>query len=300
MSKIGFLTDSCSDIPQELADKYGIEVVGFPINLDGKEYIERRDMTNSEFYEMMRNSEAVPTTAAITQLQWCEIYQRYETEGYTDLVHLVMNGGGSSTYNNALKAVEMFDEECPGHTLRVRVLDSHTYSMPYGWYFCECARKVRNGGELNACVDELLRKLDCVEICLAAYSLRQMKKSGRVSAAAAVVGDLLGIRPIISLNDGVSKVESKVRGDAAVPAAMVKWVQGRVDNVKDMPYMVAYTSSTAKRDELVKLCRKTFGHPPMFVFQLGGVVSANTGPDAVAIVFEGRPRHLEAYTPSLP
>lgn len=300
MSKIGFLTDSCSDIPQELADKYGIEVVGFPINLDGKEYIERRDMTNSEFYEMMRNSEAVPTTAAITQLQWCEIYQRYETEGYTDLVHLVMNGGGSSTYNNALKAVEMFDEECPGHTLRVRVLDSHTYSMPYGWYFCECARKVRNGGELNACVDELLRKLDCVEICLAAYSLRQMKKSGRVSAAAAVVGDLLGIRPIISLNDGVSKVESKVRGDAAVPAAMVKWVQGRVDNVKDMPYMVAYTSSTAKRDELVKLCRKTFGHPPMFVFQLGGVVSANTGPDAIAIVFEGRPRHLEAYTPSLP
>ena len=300
MSKIGFMTDSCSDIPQELADKYGIEVVGFPINLDGKEYIERRDMTNSEFYEMMRNSDAVPTTAAITQLQWCEIYQRYEAEGYTDLVHLVMNGGGSSTYNNALKALEMFDEECPGHTLRVRVLDSHTYSMPYGWYFCECARKVRNGGELNACVDELLRKLDCVEICLAAYSLRQMKKSGRVSAAAAVVGDLLGIRPIISLNDGVSKVESKVRGDAAVPAAMVKWVQGRVDSVKDMPYMVAYTSSTAKRDELVKLCRKTFGHPPMFVFQLGGVVSANTGPDAIAIVFEGHPRHLEAYAPSLP
>ena len=300
MSKIGFLTDSCSDIPQELADKYGIEVVGFPINLDGKEYIERRDMTNSEFYEMMRNSDAVPTTAAITQLQWCEIYQRYEAEGYTDLVHLVMNGGGSSTYNNALKALEMFDEECPGHTLRVRVLDSHTYSMPYGWYFCECARKVRNGGELSTCVDELKRKLDCVEICLAAYSLKQMKKSGRVSAAAAVVGDLLGIRPIISLNAGVSKVEAKVRGDAAVPPAMIKWVESRVDSMKDTPYMVAYTSSTAKRDELVKLCKKAFGHAPMIVFQLGGVVSANTGPDGIAIVYEGKPRNLEAYTPKLP
>ena len=300
MSKIGFLTDSCSDIPQELANKYGIEVVGFPINLDGKEYIERRDMTNNEFYEMMRHSEAVPTTAAITQLQWCEIYQRYETEGYTDLVHLVMNGGGSSTYNNALKAVEMFDEECPGHTLRVRVLDSHTYSMPYGWYFCECARKVRNGGELNACVDELLRKLDCVEICLAAYSLRQMKKSGRVSAAAAVVGDLLGIRPIISLNNGISNVENKVRGDAAVQPAMVKWVRSRVEDVKTMPYMIAYTSSEERRDELVKLCKKEFGHPPMIVFQLGGVVSANTGPDAVAIVYEGKPRNLAAYEPELP
>ena len=56
MSKIGFLTDSCSDIPQELADKYGIEVVGFPINLDGTEYMERKDFTNDQFYEMMRKT----------------------------------------------------------------------------------------------------------------------------------------------------------------------------------------------------------------------------------------------------
>ena len=300
MSKIGFITDSSSDIPQELADKYGIEVVGFPINLDGVEYMERKDFTNEQFYQMMRDAQGVPTTAAITQLQWCEIYGRYVDEGYTDLVHLSINSGGSSTYNNARKAVEMLAEERPGHSLRIRVLDSHTYSMPFGWYLCECARKVRNGGELGTCVDEMMRKLDCVEICLAAYSLKQMKKSGRVSAAAAVVGDLLGIRPIISLNDGISKVEAKVRGDAAVPPAMVKWVQGRVENMRDVPYMIGYSSSTAKRDELAKLCKKAFGHAPVTFFQLGGVVSANTGPDAIAIAFEGSPRRLEDYAPELP
>ncbi len=229
MSKIGFLTDSCSDIPQELADKYGIEVVGFPINLDGTEYMERKDFTNDQFYEMMRKAQGVPTTAAITQLQWCEIYERYVDEGYTDLVHLSINAAGSSTYNNAIKGAEMLAEERPDHKLKIEIIDSHTYSMPYGWYFCECARKVRNGGELSTCVDELKRKLDCVEICLAAYSLKQMKKSGRVSAAAAVVGDLLGIRPIISLNAGVSKVEAKVRGYAAETPAMNKRVVSRVD-----------------------------------------------------------------------
>ena len=196
MSKIGFLTDSCSDIPQELADKYGIEVVGFPINLDGVEYMERKDFTNDQFYQMMRDAQGVPTTAAITQLQFCDIYARYADEGYTDLVYLSINAGGSSTYNNAVKAMELLEEERPGYTMKIQVIDSHTYSMPYGWYFCECARKVRNGGELAACVAELKQKLDCVEICLAAYSLKQMKKSGRVSAAAAVVGDLLGIRQI--------------------------------------------------------------------------------------------------------
>ena len=64
MSKIGFLTDSCSDIPQELADKYGIEVVGFPINLDGVEYMERKDFTNDQFYQMMRDAQGVPSCSS--------------------------------------------------------------------------------------------------------------------------------------------------------------------------------------------------------------------------------------------
>ena len=91
-----------------------------------------------------------------------------------------------------------------------------------------------------------------------------------------------------------------MRGDANVPPAMVKWVCSRVDNVKEMPYMIAYTSSTGKRDELVKLCKKSFGHAPMGVFALGGVVSANTGPDGIAIIFEGKPRRLADYAVPLP
>ena len=300
MSKIGFLTDSCSDIPQELADKYGIEVVSFPINLDGVEYMERKDFTNDQFYQMMRDAQGVPTTAAITQLQFCDIYARYADEGYTDLVYLSINAGGSSTYNNAVKAMEGVGQVGPGYRSKFPPTHRPTNRIPSGWYFWPAAGMGGNGGELASCVAELKKKLDCVEICLAAYSLKQMKKSGRVSAAAAVVGDLLGIRPIISLNAGVSKVESKVRGDAAVPAAMIKWVESRVDSMKDTPYMVAYTSSTAKRDELVKLCKKAFGHAPLIVFQLGGVVSANTGPDGIAIVYEGKPRNLEAYAPELP
>ena len=300
MRKIGFLTDSSADIPQELAEKYGIELIGFPINVDGKEYIERRDFTSDQFYEMMRQSPSVPTTAAITQLQWCEIYERYVDEGYTDLVHLSINSTGSSTYDNARKAVELLKEERPGHTLRIQVLDSHTYSMVFGWYLCECARKVRNGASVADAVLEMEEKFARVEVCLAAFSLKQMKKSGRISAAAAFAGELLGLRPIISLNDGISKVEAKVRGDHNVMPAMLKWIHTRAADLKDTPYMVGYTASPQRRDELVKLCRKEFGHAPLCTFQLGAAVSANTGPDAVAVVFEGKPRRMCDYAPTLP
>ena len=289
MSKIGFLTDSCSDIPQELADKYGIEVVGFPINLDGVEYMERKDFTNDQFYQMMRDAQGVPTTAAITQLQFCDIYARYADEGYTDLVYLSINAGGSSTYNNAVKAMELLEEERPGYTMKIQVIDSHTYSMPYGWYFCECARKVRNGGELASCVAELKQKLDCVEICLAAYSLKQMKKSGRISAAAAVMGELMGIRPIITLIDGKTKVEAKVRGDDKVVPAMVELAKKRGEGVEDFDYMIGHTNIPQK-DYLINACRKSFGKDPLITFPLGGVVSANTGPDTIALVYVGHAR----------
>ena len=289
MSKIGFLTDSCSDIPQELADKYGIEVVGFPINLDGVEYMERKDFTNDQFYQMMRDAQGVPTTAAITQLQWCEIYERYVDEGYTDLVHLCINSAGSSTYNNAVKGAEMLAEERPGHKLNIQLIDSHTYSMPYGWYLCECARKVRNGGELATCVEEMKQSLDRVEICLAAYSLKQMKKSGRISAAAAVMGELMGIRPIITLIDGKTKVEAKVRGDDKVVPAMVELAKKRSEGVEDFDYMIGHTNIPQK-DDLIKACRRAFGKDPLITFPLGGVVSANTGPDTIALVYVGHAR----------
>jgi DegV family protein with EDD domain len=300
MSKIGFLTDSSSDIPLALATKYGVEVVGFPINLDGQEFIERQDLTNAGFYEKMRVAKGVPVTAAITPQQWLEIYCRYADAGYTDLVHVTINAAGSSTYNNAVTAARALAEERPGCALKIRVIDSHNYSMPFGWYLCECARKVANGAELRDAVLEMQQAFARVEICLAAYSLKQMKKSGRISAAAAFAGELLGLRPIISLNDGVSHVEAKVRGDAAVLPAMLRWISGRVDELRTTPYMVAYTSSTEKRDELLRLCKKEFGHAPLCVFELGGVVSSNTGPDAVALVFEGKSRRLCDYEPSLP
>lgn len=300
MSKIAILTDSSCDIPQEMAEKYGIDIMSFHILLDDVDYVERESCTNTEFYDKMRAAKGVPSTAAITPIQFCEKYCQYVDEGYTDVIHVPINKSGSSTYNNALMAQGMLREERPEHHLKIHLLDPHTYSMVFGWYVCECARKVRNGASVADAVLEMEEKFDRVEVCLAAYTLKQMKKSGRISAAAAFAGELLGLRPIISLNDGISHVEAKVRGDAAVPPAMLKWVKSRVENMKDTPYMVAYTASTARRDELVKLCKKEFGHAPLCTFQLGGAVSANTGPDAVAVIFEGKPRRLCDYAPSLP
>ena len=101
MSKIAILTDSSCDIPQEMAEKYNIDIMSFHILLDDVDYVERESCSNEEFYAKMRAAKGVPSTAAITPIQFCEKYCQYVDEGYTDVIHVPINRSGSSTYNNA-------------------------------------------------------------------------------------------------------------------------------------------------------------------------------------------------------
>lgn len=286
--KTAILTDSCCDIPPELAERYGIDILPFSITLDGVSYTEREDFGFDEFYTMLRNSQGVPSTAHITALRFCEQYCKYVDEEYTDVLQVTINSGGSATYEAAQMAQGLLREERPEHHLKIHLIDSHTYSMVYGWPLCEAARKLRNGAELREVIEELEATFARAEIVLAAFSLKQMKKSGRISAAAAFAGELLGLRPIVSLNQGVSRVEAKVRGDSAVIPAMIRQVKARAEDPAAAGYMIGSTDLDCVAD-LIKACKKEFGQPPVMVFKLGAAVASNTGPDALAIVYQGRP-----------
>ena len=287
LSKIAILTDSACDIPPALEQKYKIDIMPFTITLDGKSYTERVDFSFEEYYELLRNAKGTPSTAHVTHLQFCEQYCQYVDEGYTDVLHVTINSTGSATYDAARMAARMLEEERPGHNLRIHLVDSHTYSMVYGWYVCEAARKIRNGAEVAPIVEWLEDIFSRTEVILGAYSLKVMKKSGRISAAAAFAGELLGLRPVISLVDGVTKVESKVRGDAGVLPALIRYAASHKGD--PFEYMVG-TTDNARGEELAKLFKKEFGVPPMCIFQLGSAVASNTGPDAIAIAFLGKPR----------
>ncbi len=161
--------------------------------------------------------------------------------------------------------------------------------MVFGWYLCEMARKLQNGAEISHVIQEFETQMSKMEIILGPYSLKQMKKSGRISAAAAVMGELMGIRPIITLIDGQTRVEAKVRGDDKVVPAMVELCKKRSGGVEDFDYLIGHTN-IAQKDDLERACRKAFGKAPLLSFELGGVVSANTGPDTLALVYVGHPR----------
>ena len=287
MSKYVVLTDSTCDLPEEAAKQHNIDIVCFKIALDGEGYTERVDFTPEQFCEMLKKASGLPTTAQITQFEFFDKFEEYDRQGVEQTLYISINAGGSGTNAAAHAAAAQFHEEHPDSRMEIFIVDSHAYSMAEGAGVIEAKQKLDAGETMDSVVEYLNDKYAKMEILLTAYTLKVIRKSGRISAAAAIAGDLLGIHPIFTLNDGVSQVVKKVRGDKAVVSSMATTMASRM--AQGTPYYIG-VSDHKYDEEYVEACTKKVGYAPVGIFHLGCAVLSNTGAEAVGLVFEGAKR----------
>lgn len=287
MSKYVVLTDSTCDLPEEAAKQHNIDIVCFKIALDGEGYTERVDFTPEQFCEMLKKASGLPTTAQITQFEFFDKFEEYDRQGVEQTLYISINAGGSGTNAAAHAAAAQFHEEHPDSRMEIFIVDSHAYSMAEGAGVIEAKQKLDAGETMESVVEYLNDKYAKMEILLTAYTLKVIRKSGRISAAAAIAGDLLGIHPIFTLNDGVSQVVKKVRGDKAVVSGMATTMVSRM--AQGTPYYIG-VSDHKYDEEYVEACTKKVGYAPVGIFHLGCAVLSNTGAEAVGLVFEGAKR----------
>lgn len=287
MSKYVVLTDSTCDLPEEAAKQHNIDIVCFKIALDGEGYTERVDFTPEQFCEMLKKASGLPTTAQITQFEFFDKFEEYDRQGVEQTLYISINAGGSGTNAAAHAAAAQFHEEHPDSRMEIFIVDSHAYSMAEGAGVIEAKQKLDAGETMESVVEYLNDKYAKMEILLTAYTLKVIRKSGRISAAAAIAGDLLSIHPIFTLNDGVSQVVKKVRGDKAVVSGMATTMASRM--AQGTPYYIG-VSDHKYDEEYVEACTKKVGYAPVGIFHLGCAVLSNTGAEAVGLVFEGAKR----------
>lgn len=287
MSKYVVLTDSTCDLPEEAAKQHNIDIVCFKIALDGEGYTERVDFTPEQFCEMLKKASGLPTTAQITQFEFFDKFEEYDRQGVEQTLYISINAGGSGTNAAAHAAAAQFHEEHPDSRMEIFIVDSHAYSMAEGAGVIEAKQKLDAGETMESVVEYLNDKYAKMEILLTAYTLKVIRKSGRISAAAAIAGDLLGIHPIFTFNDGVSQVVKKVRGEKAVVSSMATTMASRM--AQGTPYYIG-VSDHKYDEEYVEACTKKVGYAPVGIFHLGCAVLSNTGAEAVGLVFEGAKR----------
>jgi len=285
--KIRIVTDSACDIPPELEERYDIKILPFPITVDGVGYLERVDFTTQEFYEMLKHCDQVPKTAQITAFQFLELYEETRREGYTDLIYVSINGGGSGTFNNSVMArSEFYEDPTAEKDLKIHLIDSRTYTIAYGYPVIQAAKKAAKGASAEEIVSYLRDWLQNARIYFAPYTLEYCKKSGRVSCAAAFVGELMGLKPLITFEDGASQTIGKVRGDKAVAPALVKLAKEHI--VPYTEYIIIGGSDQTHTDALKAEAEKVLGYPPVMTVNLGAAIAVNSGPDSVGIVIRDK------------
>ncbi len=285
MARIKFTTDSAADIPAALREELSIQVLPFPIAMGDKEYADGFDFTPEEFYGMLLAAPQIPTHAQLNPYVFTELFEQAWEEGYTDLIHTSINSKGSATCSNAFQARGDFYRDHPEaeETFHIHIIDALNYTMGYGWAVVQAARMAAGGAEPQTVTDFIQDWVDHVRVIFAPLDLRFAKKSGRVSAAAAFVGEALGLKPIMTFTDGESKILAKVRGEKAVVARLAELC--RSERRPGTPYLMIQGSNAEQSARLRDVCRQELGEEAALSYQIGGVIAINAGPNLIGMIY---------------
>ncbi len=285
MSKIQIMTDSASDISTVDEQTYSIEVIPYPITLGDRTYISRVDFSNEQFFSLMARYDEIPKTAQITPFQFQEIYLRQARAGVTDLVLVLINSKGSSTYDNSVQAIDLFYEDHPEYRDRFRIhsLDGLGYNALYGSPVVHAAQMVREGASVEEILGYLTDILPRREIYFGIYDLKYAAKSGRIPSAAAFVGTALNLKPVMKIFDHSITTAAKCRGERKLVEKVAQL--SIADMEPGTPYELAYGSDPTCLEELRRLMVQQLGYEPAAAYQIGAAVAANSGPRVAGVAF---------------
>ena len=284
MTKIAILTDSCCDLPKETIKELGIKVLPFTLTVGGESFKELYDKSTQEFYEILENTDEIPKHSQISPIDFEEAYKEFFEQGYTDVISVSINSKGSGTFNNSVIAKNDFFDNNPEAEGKMRIhnIDSKCYSLFYGYPVTEAAKKVRRGAEPEEIVAYLEDWFNVSAIYAVPFTLKYAKKSGRISAAKAFAGELLGLKPVILFSDGNTDTVDKIRGEKNIVPKLVEIVEKNM--TPQTPYILLHGKDDTVAKEVEKELAKKTGRKAEMIGNIGAVVTSNIGPDLVAVV----------------
>ena len=285
MSKIQIMTDSASDISYADEREYNISVIPFPITLGDKTYTSRVDFDNQQFFDLMAQYDEIPKTAQITPFQFQEIYLQQARAGVTDLVLVLINSKGSSTYDNSVQAIELFYEEYPEYrdVLHIHSFDGMGYNALYGSPVVHAAKMCAEGASLEEILNYLTDILPRRQIYFGIYDLKYAAKSGRIPTAAAFLGTALNMKPVMNIFDRSITTAANCQGERKLVEKVAEMSIAAME--PGSPYEIVYGSDSSCLEELRRLMVQQLGYEPAAVYQIGAAVAANAGPRVVGAAF---------------
>ena len=287
MADYKIITDSCCDLPVDMIASLDIHMISLNLHFRGETL---KDSVTDEIktvYDAWRAGEAA-TTSAVNPQQWAEGIEPVLADGRDALV-LTFSSGLSTTYQSAAIAAQELQEKYPQR--KIRVVDGLCASLGQGllvWYAC----KKRDAG---MSVDELADWCENNKLHLCHWftedDLMYLKRGGRVSAATALVGTMLQIKPVLHVDDEGHLINvSKVRGRKASIEALAKKMGETALPGENDTVFICHGDCIEDARYLEKLVKEKFGVKEVFIGYTGAVIGSHSGPGTLALFFLGEHR----------
>jgi DegV family protein with EDD domain len=278
MARIRVVTDSASDLPEDVATRLDIDVVSLTIRFGDEEFTDRVDLTPEVFWAKCKTSKTLPETSAPSVGAFQAAYERAADDGCDGVLVVTLSSLLSATYQSASLAADAV-----GERIAVRVIDTENVSMGQGLIAIDLAELAATGAtleELSARATALLPKsgvLGTIDI------LEHLIKGGRIGGAKALIGQVLSIKPLVELKGGVVAEAGRQRTRAKALAAVARATATHAP-LRRLA-LVHGACSDADVATLRGLANEIASEFPLIVTDIGPVVGTHAGPGIIALTF---------------
>lgn len=279
---IKIITDSACDVTRAMEEQYGIEIIPLQVNIDGQIYRDREDITPDKVYEKMKGG-SVPKTSLVLSDRLVDSFTKHAQAG-DQVIYISFTSALSGSHNLAKLTADDVCAEYPD--FKIEVIDTKCASFGLGMVVLFAMQALENG----ATYDELLAKIrdwsDNMEHIFTVDDLEYLYRGGRVSRTTKTVGGLLGIKPILHVDDEGKLVSlEKSRGLKKTLSRMVDIMGELNPDIANETVGIIHADSPDIADAVRKMVVEKYGCKDILMSELGAVVGAHAGPGTVAIFF---------------
>ena len=271
---IKIICDSISDLPIEIIEKYDIEIIPLTVLFNGKEYLDGENISNTEFYKMLRESDSMPKTSQATYAQFKSVFEKYNDK---DILYIAGSSSASGTYQSSIIAKN------DGHD-NVTVFDTQNLSIGSALFVIKACEMVEKGYSIKEIASKLEELKSSEEVIFSVDNLEYLKMGGRISSTKAILGNLLSIKPILEVKDGLVAQKSQVRGKKQIYSTLVNSLVNKYGN--DLSNRTIIIGAGDNEDDfniLKETLLKEATVKELYFVNIGCVVCSHSGPGIVGI-----------------
>ncbi len=275
---IAIVTDSIADLPKSLIDQYQIHMLPISLTVDGTTYFDKLTINNEMFYDMMNHSKSYPASSQPNPKSLENLFS-YLTTYYKKIIVLTVSSKMSGTYSIFKDVAKKYDSD-------IRIIDTLQNSASQGLLVYETAKLIEEGLSIDAIEDNINKLKLKSQILVSVSTLKYMVKNGRVNKLTGIIGKLVNLKPVISIDKkGNGIIFDKALSEKTADHKIMKYIESILENESIKTYAIVHAQAPDRVEKYEKLLTEITGQKPLYTMEISSVVAMNAGIGAVAVAF---------------